>query len=415
MLDPKFVRQNVELVKTNTSQRKMDPSSVDQWLAVDKRKKEIQTKIDEINRTKNAGVKVFDDTVKEKMRGLKLELATLKDEFNTVSDEWNSLISLIPNMKLDDVPVGKSEDENVVIFESGNIKDFGFKPKDHLELTVPKGLIDFERGAKVSGSQFYYLQGDMVLLEMAVIQFILDLCIDKGYLPMHTPDLARSKYYLGTGYSPRGDEAQTYEIQDDDLGLIATAEVTMAGYHSDEILGVKDLPKKYIAISHCYRKEAGAYGKYSKGLFRVHQFTKLELFTYCRPEDSEKFHQEILDIEKEVMEKLKIPYRVVIMCTGDLGSMAAKKYDVEAWMPGRGSYGEVTSTSNCTDFQSRNLNIRFKDEDGVVKFAHMLNGTAAALSRVLIAIIENYQTKDGDIEVPEILRKYIIKGKEKIG
>lgn len=414
MLDPKFIRQNVELVKENTQQRNIDSSVVDSWLTVDLRRKEVQSRIEEINRAKNSGSKTMDDAEKERLRNLKTELTSLKDEFDNLEVEWSQLINQIPNMKLADVPVGKSEDENIVELKVGEPKKFAFAPKDHLELTTSRNLIDFERGGKVSGSQFYYLQGDMVLLEMAIIQFILDLTSSKGFLPMHTPDLARSKYYLGTGYSPRGDEAQTYEIKDDDLGLIATAEVTMAGYHSDEVLDVKELPKKYIAISHCYRKEAGAYGKYSKGLYRVHQFTKLELFIYCKPEDSEKYHQEILAIEKEVMDKLEIAYQVVCMCTGDLGSMAAKKYDVEAWMPGRDSYGEVTSTSNCTDFQSRNLNIRFKDEDGTVKFAHLLNGTAGALSRLLIAIVENYQEEDGSIRVPEVLKKYMIQGKERI-
>lgn len=414
MLDPKFIRQNVELVKKNAQTRNIDSSCVDSWLAVDARKKEIQARVEEINRQKNSGSKNMDEAAKEQLRNMKTELANLKEESDKVEIEWNQLIAQIPNINLTDVPVGKGEDENQVIFKSEKVTEFSFTPKEHLELATARKLLDFERGGKVSGSQFYYVQGDLVLLEMAITQFILDIAIDHGFTPMHTPDLARSKYYLGTGYSPRGDEAQTYEIDGEDLGLIATAEVTMAGYHSDEVLDLAELPKKYIAISHCFRKEAGAYGKYSKGLYRVHQFTKLELFVYCRPEDSEQYHQEILGIEKEVMEKLEIPYQVLNICSGDLGSMAAKKYDVEAWMPGRNGFGEVTSTSNCTDFQSRNLNIRFKDADGSLKFAHLLNGTAGALSRLLIAVMENYQEEDGSIRVPKILQKYIIRGKEKI-
>lgn len=414
MLDPKFIRQNVELVKKNAQTRKIDSSLVDSWLAADVRKREILNRVEEINREKNSGSKNMDEAAREKLRALKTELVSLKEETDKVEIEWNQLISQIPNMNSADVPLGKAEEDNMIEFTSEKKKTFSFAPKDHLELATARKLLDFERGGKVSGSQFYYVQGDLVLLEMAITQFILDLTIEHGYLPIHTPDLARSKYYLGTGYSPRGDEAQTYEIKDDDLGLIATAEVTMAGYHSDEVLELAELPKKYIAISHCYRKEAGAYGKYSKGLYRVHQFTKLELFVYCTPEESNKYHNEILEIEKEVMEKLDIQYQVLNICSGDLGSMAAKKYDVEAWMPGRDGFGEVTSTSNCTDYQSRNLNIRFKDADGTLKFAHLINGTAGALSRLLIAIIENYQEEDGSITVPEVLKKYIIRGKEKI-
>lgn len=274
-------------------------------------------------------------------------------------------------------------------------------------------MIDFERGAKVAGSQFYYLQGDMVLLEMAVIQFVLDIAIQKGFIPLLTPDVARSRYYLGTGYNPRGDEAQTYEIKGEDLGLIATSEVTVAGYHADETIDISKLPLKYIALSHCFRKEAGAYGKYSKGLYRTHQFTKLEMFIYCKEKDSIVFHDEILSVEKEIMEQLEIPYRILNICTGDLGAMAIKKYDVEAWMPGRDDYGEVTSASNCGDYQSRNLNIRYKDGN-TTKYAHMLNGTAAALSRTLIAIIENYQQSDGTIAVPQALQKYMVGQKKQI-
>jgi seryl-tRNA synthetase len=254
----------------------------------------------------------------------------------------------------------------------------------------------------------------MVLLEMAVIQFVLDIAIKHGYQPLHTPDLARSRYYLGTGYNPRGDEAQTYEMKDEDLGLIATSEVTTAGYHADEVLDVTSMPKKYISFSHCFRKEAGAYGKYSKGLYRTHQFTKLELFAYSTPEQAEDLHQEILSIEEQILRELDIPYRVLNICSGDLGAMAAKKYDLEAWMPGRGDFGEVTSASNCTDYQARNLNIRYKDKQNKVRYAYMLNGTAAALSRMLIAIIENYQQADGSITVPPALRQYMLGGKTSI-
>jgi len=228
-----------------------------------------------------------------------------------------------------------------------------------------------------------------------------------------TPDLAKSRYYLGTGYSPKGQEAQTYTIDDTDLGLIATAEVTLAGAHSDEVIPEGKLPLKYVGYSHCFRQEAGAYGKYSKGLYRVHQFTKTEMFIYCKPEESEKFHEEILSVEEEIFQDLEIPYRVVEMCTGDLGAMASRKFDIEAWMPGRKDFGEVTSTSNVTDYQARNLNIRFRRDTGEMEYVHMLNGTAIVMSRVPLAILENFQEKDGSVRIPEVLQKWM--GKEKIG
>lgn len=407
MLDARFIRDNTEKVKLNTTQRNMDAGLVDKWLGLDGQRKTLITSIDELRQQKNASKGQLSEEQRTEAKNRKAELQQLEKQLVEIETQWTDILTQIPNVHSDDVPIGKSEDENVEIFKYKEPTKFSFEPKNHVDLAVSRGLIDFERGAKVSGSQFYYLQGDMVLLEMAIMQFVFDLAIQKGFKPLHTPDLAHSRFYLGTGYNPRGDEAQTYEIADEDLGLIATAEVTTAGYHADEIIPANELPIKYIALSQAFRKEAGAYGKYSKGLYRIHQFTKLEMFIYCKEEDSKAYHEEILAIEKEIMEKLDIPYRVVNICSGDLGAMAIKKYDIEAWMPGRNDYGEVTSASNCGDYQARNLNIRYR-EDGKVKFAHLLNGTASALSRTLIAIIENYQQADGTILVPEVLQKYII-------
>jgi seryl-tRNA synthetase len=413
MLDPQYVRKNVEAVKQNMIERKMNGGVVDEWLVSDQKRKEVIASIEEIRKLRNDGAK-NSDSDRERMREAKKNLKEQEETLDSINLEWNELFCQIPNIHTADVPIGKTETENVTIFQSDTVTSFDFTPKDHVELLVPRNLIDFERGTKVAGSQFYFLQGDMVLLEMAVTQFILDYTMQRGYLPLHTPDMARSRYYLGTGYNPRGDEAQTYEIKDEDLGLIATAEVTTAGYHADEIIPANELPKKYIAMSHCFRKEAGSYGKYSRGLYRTHQFTKLELFIFCQPSESKQFHEEILDIEKGIMEVLNIPYRVLNICSGDLGSMAAKKYDVEAWMPGRNDFGEVTSTSNCTDYQARNLNIKFRDNDGTIKYAHMLNGTAGALSRLLLAIVENYQQADGSILIPDALQKFMVGNKKVI-
>ncbi len=348
----------------------------------------------------------------ESREKIKEELKDKEPELEKVQNEYKELLFKIPNLPGKDVPVGKSDKENVEIRKWGIPRSFDFKPLDHLELGKKLGILDFETGAKVAGSQFYFLYGDGVMLEMALTHFVLDKLSKYGFTPVITPDLAKSRFYLGTGYAPKGDEAQTYMIEDQDLGLIATAEVTLAGSHADEIIPEDKLPLKYVGYSHCFRQEAGAYGKYSKGLYRVHQFTKTEMFIYCKPEESEKFHELILSMEEEIFQDLNIPYRVLQMCTGDLGAMAAKKYDVEAWMPGREDYGEVTSTSNCTDYQARNLNIKFRRNTGETEYLHMLNGTAVVMSRVPIAILENYQEKDGSIRIPDVLQKWM--GKEKI-
>ncbi|MDQ6985294.1 MAG: serine--tRNA ligase [Candidatus Dojkabacteria bacterium] len=416
MIDPKLIRENPEMVKKNTRERNNDETVIDKWLVTDIKRNELIKNRDEKREIRNELSKGLkgkpDEATIKKVKDLKEEIDKLEGEFKEVENQWNDLINQIPNIHPSDVPVGKSEDDNVDIEFIGEKPTFDFEPKDHLTLGLGLGILDFEAGAKVAGSQFYYLKGDTVLLEFALIQYGLHKFIEKGYELFITPDLAKSRYYLGTGYAPKGDEAQTYEIDGSDLGLIASAEVTMAGYHADHIFEKADLPKRYVAISHCYRQEGGAYGKYSKGLYRVHQFTKLEMFSYTLPEDSEAMHQEFLEIEKEIANDIGFHYKVIQQCTADLGAIAAKKYDLEAWMPGRDGYGEITSTSNCTDYQARNLNIRYKDEDGTNKYPHMLNGTAIVLSRFPVAILENFQQKDGSILIPKVLQKYM--GKEKI-
>ncbi|MBL8014601.1 MAG: serine--tRNA ligase [Candidatus Doudnabacteria bacterium] len=411
MLNPEIIRKNPDMVRKNTAERNMDPALVDAWLQKDAERKKTLADVEDLNRKKNElanmgkqGVDV--ETIRAQGKEVKEASVKLEESLKTVEEEWLTLINQIPNLHLPDVKIGKTDTENEVAREVGEKPKFDFEPKDHFTLGTELGLLDFESGAKVAGSQFYFLKGDAVLLEFALIQFGLEILQSKGFQLVSTPDLAKSRYYLGTGYAPRGDEAQIYEIEGEDLGLIATAEVTMAGMHADEVLNLEQLPLKYAAISHCFRKEAGAYGKYSKGLYRVHQFTKLEMFVYCEPGQSEAIHQELLAVEEEIAQQLGIPYRVLNMCSGDLGASAAKKYDLEAWLPGRNDYGEITSTSNCTDFQARNLNIKYRNEEGKNDFAHMLNGTAIVMSRFPIAIMENYQQADGTIKIPEVLRKY---------
>jgi seryl-tRNA synthetase len=414
MLDPKFIRENPDKVKQNISERKFDPNlaNVDAWLLIDKERSAVLQQIENLNKRKNEIAEKLKDASQrtpeliEEGKKIKQLSEPLDGELHQVDIEWNKVIAQIPNMHFEDVPRGNSDEDNKVLREVGEKPNFSFQPKDHLELGTELNLLDFKTGAKVSGSQFYYLKNEAVLLDLALQRFGMDLFRKKGFELVITPDLAKSRYYLGTGYAPRGDEAQIYEIEGEDLGLIATAEVTMAGYMADETIDEKNLPLKYAAVSHCYRKEAGAYGKYSKGLYRVHQFTKLEMFVYCTQEDSQKIHQELLAIEEEIAQALKIPYRVLEMCTADLGAMAARKYDLEAWIPSKNDYGEITSTSNCTDFQARNLNVRYKTAEGQTKFVHMLNGTAVVLSRFPIAIFENYQQEDGSIKIPEVLIPY---------
>ena len=290
------------------------------------------------------------------------------------------------------------------IREVGLKPEFDFEPKDHVELMETLDLIDFEGGAKVSGQKFYYLKNQAVFLELALAQYAMSLLQKEGFTVHITPDLARHQILDGIGFNPRGAETQIYSIEESDLCLIATAEITLGGLLIDQLLKYEQLPILYAGLSHCYRTEAGAAGRESRGLYRVHQFSKIEMFAFTHPEKSEEMHERMREIEEQIYQDLGIPYQLVNICKGDLGGPAYRKYDLEAWMPGRGEWGEVTSTSNCTDYQSRRMNIRFKDPDtGNNRFVHMLNGTAIAISRTLIALIENGQQKDGSIKLPACL------------
>lgn len=410
MLDINYIRENTKEVKKGVADKQFDPKLIDEVLVLDEKRRKLIGEIETLRAKRNKIAEV--GKASEEGRKVKEELKEKEPELKKVEEEYQKVLFQIPNVPLSKVPVGKSEKDNVEVKKWGAPRKFDFEPKDHLELGKSLGILDFETGAKVAGSQFYFTYGDGVLLELALVQYALEILTKEGFLPVMTPDLAKSRYYLGTGYAPKGPEAQTYTIEGEDLGLIATAEVTLAGKHADEVIDENKLPLKYIGYSHCFRQEAGAYGKYSKGLYRVHQFSKAEMFIYCKPEDSDKFHKHILEMEEKIYQGLKLPYRIVEMCTGDLGAMAARKYDVEAWMPGRQDYGEITSTSNCTDYQARNLNIKLRRKDGKTEYLHMLNGTAIVMTRVPLAIMESYQNKDGSITVPEVLRKWM--GKDKI-
>ncbi|KKQ42814.1 MAG: Serine-tRNA ligase [Microgenomates group bacterium GW2011_GWC1_37_8] len=409
MIDIELLRTDPEKIKKGVADKQFDPAMVDTVLALDEKRRKLMQEVQELQAERNRFAK--EKNVEEGKR-VKEELKKIEPELEKAEKEFEEKLNLIPNPPLPSVPVGKNETENVEVRKWGEPRKFEFELKDHLELGKALGILDFETGAKVAGSQFYFLYGDGALLELALIQYAFELLSKEGFKPVITPDLAKSRYYLGTGYMPKGNEAQTYTIEGEDLGLIATAEVTLAGKHADEVIPEEKLPLKYIGYSHCFRQEAGAYGKYSKGLYRVHEFTKAEMFIYCTPEESEKHHQLILEMEERIYQNLGLPYRVLEMCAGDLGAMAAKKYDIEAWMPTRGEYGEVTSTSNCTDYQARNLNIKYRSKQGKNDYVHMLNGTAIATSRTPLAILENYQQADGSVVIPEVLRKWM--GKERI-
>jgi seryl-tRNA synthetase len=404
MIDIALLREQPDKVRMGVAEKQFDVSVVDRAIELDKKYREVLQDVERLRYERNRLAK---EKNIEEGKKIKDKLQQAQQELDKVSKQLEDTLFQIPNIPLASVPRGKNDKENVEIKRWGKIREFDFTPKDHLEIGKQLGILDFETGAKVAGSQFYFLYGDGALLELSLVMYAMEMLRKEGFVPVITPDLAKSKYYLGTGYMPRGNEAQTYLVQDEDLGLIATAEVTLAGKHSDEIIPEEKLPLKYIGYSHCFRREAGAYGKYSKGLYRVHQFTKAEMFIYCKPEDSEAMHEHILAMEEKIYQSLGLPYRVLEMCTGDLGAMAARKFDIEVWMPSRNDWGEVTSTSNCTDYQARNLNVRIKRKNGKIEYAHMLNGTAIATSRTPLAILENYQQEDGSVIIPEVLRKWM--------
>ncbi|MEI8361032.1 MAG: serine--tRNA ligase [bacterium] len=414
MLDIKFIRENLELVRQNCKNRLVEVD-LDRLIALDIERRATETELDILRaeRNKVSKIKPTPELI-EKMKTVGEKIKNLEAKSEELLPEYRNLLLMIPNMTHQDVKVSDNEDDNPVIETYLTPTKFDFVPLDHVELAEKHDLIDFERGTKVSGAKFYYLKKELVMLELALIQYALSIATRHGYIPIITPDLAKREVLEGLGFNPRGESTQVYNVNDSDLCLIGTAEITMGGYHMNEVFSELELPKKYVAISHCFRTEAGSYSKFSKGIFRVHQFTKIEMFQYVTPEISEAAHLEILGIEKEIFQGLKIPFRVVDHCTADLGGPSIRTYDLEAWMPGKpnakegmGDWAEITSTSNCTDYQSRGLNIKYKDVNGDRHFVHMLNGTAVAVTRAMIAVIENYQTASGLIMIPQVLLPYM--------
>ncbi len=414
MLDLKYVRENAGAVAENCKNRGVW-ADVDLVVGLADRRSELIQELNGLKQRQNQLAKaVGKERDPEKRENLIADSRATKElvpekeaELSAVQGRLQEEMLKIPNMTHPDAPVGKDEAENVEIRRTGGIPDFGFDPKDHVELGESLGIVDFEAGTKVAGSKFYFLRGDAVLLELGLVRYALDMLMGRGYEPAITPDLARDEALVGTGFIPRGPETQIYSIEDADLSLVATAEITLAGSLAGEILDEDKLPIRLAGLSHCFRTEAGSHGRASRGLYRVHQFTKVEMFAFTAPDRSEAMHEEMLGIEEEIFQSLGLPYRVVDICTGDLGGAAYRKYDLEAWMPGRDAYGEITSTSNTTDYQARRLAIRYRKDGGRPQLLHTLNGTAIAVSRTLIPLLENYQQEDGSILIPEALVPYV--------
>lgn len=424
MLDAQFIRENLEAVKTNCRNRNV-AAEADRVVQLDDQRKQlvhaaqlVQQRQNEISKSiPKEKDKDKKQTLIDEGRKLREEVAKLEAQGKQIETELRGVLLTIPNMTHPDAPVGGTPADNKVIKRWGEPRKFDFKPKDHVALAESLDLVDFEAGSAVSGQKFYFLKNEAVLLELALVQYAFDTLLKHGYIPVITPDLAKQEVLEGIGFMPRGPETQIYSIENSDLCLIATAEITLGGMHRDKIFEELDLPQKYVGLSHCFRTEAGAPGRDTRGLYRVHQFTKVEMFAFCAPDHSNAIHEEIREIEEAIFQGLGLPYHVIDTCTGDLGGPAYRKYDLEAWMPARGQageYGEVTSTSNCTDFQARRLNIRYKSQQFKgTRCVHTLNGTAVAVTRALVAILENYQQADGSIVIPEVLRPWL-RGQESI-
>jgi seryl-tRNA synthetase len=414
MLDIKYIQNNSDQVKKLLAGKGVSSNQVDKTLAAYENFKLALQKVEEAKAEQNRVSKLIptlQGEEKQKVLGEMKELSANKkandEALEKAKFDYEDLLSELPNIPFAQVPVGASDEENIVARKEGEIRDWkqlGFEPKEHWELAENLDLLDMERGAKVSGSRFYYLKKELAVLQMALMNWAFLEIAKRGFSPTIPPVMVRAEAMNGTGYLSKADSDQLYRVnpENDDLYLVGTSEVPLMAYHSDEILDEAQLPIKFAGSSTCFRREAGSAGKDTKGILRVHQFEKIEMVAICTPEQAEKIHEELREMEEYLLKQLGIPYQVIDICTGDLGFSAAKKYDLEAWLPGQKAYREMTSTSNCTDFQTRRLKIRYRDSEGKVQTAYSLNGTAVS-SRPLIAIFENFQNADGSIDIPEVL------------
>jgi seryl-tRNA synthetase len=419
MLDIKLIRENPESVRNNLAKRG-DPENskmLDALISLDSEWRQNLTKLNglrhdrklvtvEIAKLKKAGKDASGEV--EQAKSIDTEITVMEKQVAEKEEKIRDYLLRLPNLLHETVPFGKDENDNVQIKTWGEPPKFGFPAKNHIDLALNLDIVDVERAGKVAGSRFFYLKRQGVLLDMALMSFAMEEMTRKGYLPVEPPYLMRREPYEGvTALSDFGDVL--YKIENEDLYLIATSEHPMAAMYMNEVFKEKDLPLKLAGISACFRKEAGAHGKDTRGIFRTHQFNKIEQFVFCAPEHSWKLHEELLQNAEDLVQKLGLPYRVVNVCTGDIGTVAAKKYDVEAWMPAQEGYREIISCSNCTDYQARRLNIRYREKEGAPTkgFVHTLNSTALATGRTIVAILENFQQEDGSVVVPKVLRKYM--------
>lgn len=415
MLDIQFIRDNAELVKQNAKNKNQNPAVVDNLLSADTTRRRLIAQAEKIRAERNQLneklKKGRTDELIGQSKALKAELETVEPALKQAEEVYADLMLQIPNVVLPEVPVGKDEKGNIVVREWGKKPQFDFTPKDHLELGTKNGWLDLDRGAKVAGFRGYYLKGEAALLQVKLMQYALRKFVEKGYTPLIPPVVDKRQAFVNTGHFPWG-EQETYKLAEDetdpqnDYFLAGTAEIPLVSYYAGETLREKDLPIKMVGFSPCFRREVGSYGKDTRGFYRVHEFWKIEQVVLCQAdlEESKSWHEKMLKYTEELLQDFGIPYRVLLMCTGDMGEPQAKKYDIEAWMPGRGSYGEVASDSIMTDFQSRRANIRYQAGDGTIKFVHMLNNTALASTRTLIALWENFQQKDGSVKLPDVLK-----------
>ena len=420
MLDPKLIKEKPQVIQDMLKARAVE-FDLEGLIESDQKRREFIIKTDELRKKKNQVALTISEKKKagedisgilEEMKKVSEELTKLELEQNNVEKKYLKLASSIPNLIHESVPIGKDDESNKEIKKWGDIPEFDFKIKDHIDISEDLDLVDLERAAKVAGARFYYLKNDLVRLNQALINFGLDFLREKGYSAVQPPYMINRESMEGAVIAEDFEEV-IYKIDNQDLYMIGTSEHAMAAMHSKEIIEGKDIPKKYAGISPCFRKEAGAHGRDQKGIFRVHQFDKIEQFIFSKPEDSWKEHEKLLSIAEEFYQKLKIPYRVMLLSTGDTGNISAKTYDIEAWMAGQNAYREIVSCSNCLEYQARRLKIRFRDKtNDDTQYVHTLNSTLIATTRVLVAIMENFQTKDGHIRIPEVLQGYMGNQKE---
>ena len=414
MLDIRFIRAHPDLVQAGARKKHIDVD-IQQLLRLDEQRRSLLSQVESLKALRNKVSKEIPTLQGEarqeaitQMQRVAAESRGLESPLREVEASFEALMLRVPNVPADDVPEGLTDADNVVLRAWGEIPQFDFTPRDHVELGERLDIIDIPRAVKLAGSRTYFLKNAGVLLEQAVLQFALHHMVRKGFTPMLVPHLVKDEAMIGTAYFPGGQE-QTYRLPEDQVNLIGTAEVPVTAYHADEILREDELPKYYVGLSHCYRREAGTYGKDTRGLYRIHQFQKVEQVVLCvnDPEVSSQEHEHILQNAEEILQALRLPYRVVVVCGGDLGIPQVKKYDIETWMPSRQAYGETHSASKFHDFQARRLRLRYRDKDGNVRFVHTLNNTVIASPRILIPLLELYQRADGSVVIPEVLQPYM--------